>query len=98
VVRSVVKDGAKKEANELTEVLHYYRVQEYLLLDENQDLRECLAIRKKRNKHGKKLDMRKECEYYGVQSGGPPEAPSTLVKDRLKDSREKRRKTSGKQT
>jgi hypothetical protein len=28
VVQSVVKDGAEKEANELTEVLHYYQVQE----------------------------------------------------------------------
>jgi hypothetical protein len=33
-----------------------------------------------------------------VQSDGPPEALSTLVKDRLKESRKKRRKTSGKQT
>ena len=64
VVQSVVKDGAEKEANELTEVLHYYQVQEDLLLDENQDLRESLAIKKKRNKHGKKLDMRRESEYY----------------------------------
>jgi hypothetical protein len=36
-----------------------------LLLDENQDLRESLAIKKKRNKHGKKLDMHRESEYYG---------------------------------
>jgi hypothetical protein len=33
-----------------------------------------------------------------VQSGGPPEASNTLVKDRLKESRKKRRKTLGKQT
>jgi hypothetical protein len=36
-----------------------------LLLDENQDLRESLVIKKKRNKHGKKLDMGRECEYHG---------------------------------
>jgi hypothetical protein len=33
-----------------------------------------------------------------VQSSGPLEASSTLVKDRLKESRKKRRKTSGKLT
>jgi hypothetical protein len=65
VVQSVVKDGAEKEANELTEVLHHYQVQGDLLIDENQDLRESLAIKKKCNKHGKKLDMHRESEYYG---------------------------------
>jgi hypothetical protein len=65
VVQSVVKDGAEKEANELTEVLHHYQVQEDLLLDENQDLRKSLVIKKKRNKHGKKLDMRRESKYHG---------------------------------
>jgi hypothetical protein len=35
VVQSVVKDGAEKEVNELTEILHHYQVQEDLLLDEN---------------------------------------------------------------
>jgi hypothetical protein len=33
-----------------------------------------------------------------VQSGSPLEALSTLVKERLKESRKKRRETLGKQT
>jgi hypothetical protein len=31
VIKSVVKDGAEKEAKQLTEVLHHYQVQEDLL-------------------------------------------------------------------
>jgi hypothetical protein len=32
MVQSVAKDGAEKEVNELTKVLHYYQVQEDLSL------------------------------------------------------------------
>ncbi|KAF1936441.1 hypothetical protein EJ02DRAFT_319252, partial [Clathrospora elynae] len=35
-----------------------------LLLSENQGLRESLAIKKKRNKHGKKMDLQQEGENH----------------------------------
>jgi hypothetical protein len=65
LMQSVVKDGAEKEANQVTQAIHYYQVQNELLLHENKGLRESLATKKKRNKHGNKLDLHKEGEYYG---------------------------------
>jgi hypothetical protein len=65
VVKSIVKEGAEKEANELTQALHHYQVQNDLLLHENQGLRESLDTKKKRKKHGKKLDFHREGSYHG---------------------------------
>jgi hypothetical protein len=66
VVQSVVKDWAKKEANQVTQALHQYQVQNDLLLTENKGLRESLATKKKHNKHGKKLHL---CQQ-GADHGG----------------------------
>ena len=57
MVQLVVKDRAKKEANEITQGIHYYQVQNHLLLNENKGLRESLYIKRKRNKHGKRIDL-----------------------------------------
>jgi hypothetical protein len=65
VVQSVVQDGAEKEANQLTQALHHYQVQNNLLLSENKGLRESLATKKKRNKHGKKLDLQGDGSDHG---------------------------------
>jgi hypothetical protein len=69
-----------------------------LLLDENQDLRESLAIKKKRNKHGKRLDMRRESEYYGGAEWWSPRSFKHAGERQAQRKQEKRRKTSGKQT
>jgi hypothetical protein len=64
-VQSVVKDEAEKEANEITQGIHHYQVQNHLLLNENKGLRESLCTKKKRNKHGKRKDLRKDNENNG---------------------------------
>jgi outer membrane biosynthesis protein TonB len=87
-----VKDGAGKEAKELTQVLHHYQVQEDLLLRENQGLRESLATKKKRNKHGKKLDMHREGSYHGGAEWWSPKKFSEALE------REERRKATEEQT
>jgi hypothetical protein len=46
VVKGAVKKGAEKEANELTQALHHYQVQNDLLLHENQGLRESLDTKR----------------------------------------------------
>ncbi|KAF2822727.1 hypothetical protein CC86DRAFT_254667, partial [Ophiobolus disseminans] len=54
-----------REANQVTQALHSYQVQNQLLLHENKGLRESLSTKKKRKNHGRKLDLQKEGEYYG---------------------------------
>jgi hypothetical protein len=72
VVQSVVQDGAEKEANQLTQALHHYQVQNDLLLSENKGLKESLATKKKRNKHGKKLILHREGSYHrGAEWSSP---------------------------
>jgi hypothetical protein len=65
VIQSVVKDRAKKEANQVTQALHHYQVQNDLLLSENQGLRESLATKKKNSKHDKKLHLSQESKDHG---------------------------------
>jgi hypothetical protein len=65
LVQAVVKEGAEKEANQVTQALHHYQVQNDLLLHENKGLRESLATKKKRNKPSKKLDLHREGLYHG---------------------------------
>jgi hypothetical protein len=72
VVQSVVQDGAEKEANQLTQALHHYQVQNDLLLSENKGLRESLAIKKKRNKHSKKLHLHREGSDHGGAEWSSP--------------------------
>jgi hypothetical protein len=65
VIQSVVQDGAEKEANQLTQALHHHQVQNDLLLSETKGLKESLATKKKRKKHGKKLILHREGSYHG---------------------------------
>jgi hypothetical protein len=55
----------KKEANQVTQALHHYQVQNDLLLSENQGLRESLATKKKNSKHDKKLHLSQESKDHG---------------------------------
>jgi hypothetical protein len=65
VMKAVTKEGAEKEVNQVTQALHHYQVQNDLLLSENQGLRESLGTKKKHNKHGKRLNLRKDSEWFG---------------------------------
>jgi hypothetical protein len=65
VVQSAVKKEAENQANQITQVLYCYQVQNDLLLTENKDLRKSLTTKKKRNKHGRKLDLYQEGENHG---------------------------------
>ncbi|KAF1941357.1 hypothetical protein EJ02DRAFT_299178, partial [Clathrospora elynae] len=64
-VMAVVKEGAEKEAKQLIHSLHHFQVQNSLLEQENQGLRESLGIKKKRQKHGRTMDLVQEGEHNG---------------------------------
>jgi hypothetical protein len=74
VIKSVVKDGAEKEANEIIRGIHHSEVQNHLILDENKGLRESLYTKKKRNKHGKRMDFERNnnntsgAEWWSLRS------------------------------
>jgi hypothetical protein len=54
---AVVKEEAEKEAKQLIHSLHHFQVQNNLLEWENADSRESLGVKKKREKHGRTMDL-----------------------------------------
>ena len=91
VVQLAVKEGAENQANQITQALHHYQVQNDLLLTENEGLRESLATKKKRNKHGRKLDLHQEGEDHGGAEWWSPRKFSEALK------REEKRKATQEQ-
>jgi hypothetical protein len=91
VVQSAVKEGAENQANQITQALHHYQVQNDLLLTENKGLRESLTTKKKRNKHGRKLDLYQEGEDHGGAEWWSPRKFSEALK------REEKRKATQEQ-
>jgi hypothetical protein len=62
---AVVKEGAEKEVKQLIRSLHHFQVQNSLLEQENQGLRESLGIKEKRQKHGRTMELVQESEQNG---------------------------------
>jgi hypothetical protein len=64
LVQSSVKEGAEKEANKLTKLLHHQQVENELLHYENNGLRAALSTKARHKKKGKPLDLQQRKEYY----------------------------------
>jgi hypothetical protein len=79
VIKSVVKDGAEKEANEIIQGIHHAEVQNDLILDENKGLREYLCTKKKRNKHGRRMNFERDNKNVNPAPLDPPGTSVTLV-------------------
>jgi hypothetical protein len=59
------KDGAEKVAKTLTQALHRLQVNNELISQENEGLREALQTKKKNKKKGIPLDLQQRQEYHG---------------------------------
>jgi hypothetical protein len=64
LVRAAVSDRTADESKKLSETLHSLAVQNELLHDENDGLREALDDKKKRKDRGKRLDLQREDSYH----------------------------------
>jgi hypothetical protein len=65
LVRAAVSDRTAEESKKLSETLHSLAVQNELLHNENDGLREALDNKKKRKDHGKRLDLQRKDSYHG---------------------------------
>jgi hypothetical protein len=65
LVRSAFKDQSSRDTQKLRSSLHHLSVQNELLQHENTRLREALAIKKKRTRKSKALDLQQRDEYHG---------------------------------
>jgi regulator of replication initiation timing len=63
LVQAAVSDRTAVESKKLSETLYSLAVQNKLLHDENDGLREALDDKKQRKKHGKRLDLQREDLY-----------------------------------
>jgi hypothetical protein len=64
LVQSVVKEGAKREANKLIHLLYHFQVQNQLQLHEIASLKEAIVTKKKQKKKGKALPLQQDGEYH----------------------------------
>jgi hypothetical protein len=65
LVRAAVSDCTADESKKLSETLHSLAVQNELLYDKNDGLREALNNKKKRKDCGKRLNLQHEDSYHG---------------------------------
>jgi uncharacterized protein YndB with AHSA1/START domain len=65
LVRAAVSDRTADESKKLSETLHSLAVQNELLHDKNNGLREALDDKKKRKDRGKRLNLQREDSYHG---------------------------------
>ena len=65
LIRSAFKDQSSRDTQKLRSSLHHLSVQNELLQHENTGLREALAIKKKRTRKSKALDLQQRDEYHG---------------------------------
>jgi hypothetical protein len=65
LLRSAVADVSSLETKELSEKLHHYQVENDLLNNECQGLRNALKTKKKHKKKGRALDLQQHEEYHG---------------------------------
>jgi hypothetical protein len=65
LIDNSVKDGADKVAKTLTQTLHHLQVNNELISQENEGLREALQTKKKHKQKGVPLDLQQRQEYHG---------------------------------
>jgi hypothetical protein len=65
LLRSAVADVSSLETKELSEKLHHYQVENNLLNNESQGLRNALKTKKKHKNKGRALDLQQHEEYHG---------------------------------
>jgi uncharacterized protein YndB with AHSA1/START domain len=73
LVRAAVSDRTADESKKLSETPHSLAVQNELLHDENNGLREALDDKKKRKEHGKRLNLQREDSYHGGATSWSPQ-------------------------
>ena len=65
LINESVKDGAEKVAKTLTQALHHLQVNNELISQENEGLREAFQTKKKQKQKGVPLDLQQRQEYHG---------------------------------
>jgi hypothetical protein len=93
LVQAAFKEGGEKEFKQILYSLHYLQVQNDLLLQENQGLRESLNTKKKHKKQGKTLDLQQRQEYHsGAVLWSPRKMREARVRMTVKEKEEEEEK------
>jgi hypothetical protein len=65
LITSSMKEGGEKQANTVLQVLHHLQVNNELISQENEGLREAVQSKKKHKEKGVPLDLQQRREYHG---------------------------------
>jgi hypothetical protein len=89
-VRATVKDQSSKDARKLSQSFHHLSVQNQLLHQEIEGLKEALATKKKQKNRGKPLGLQQRQEYHGgAVMWSPRKIREARARKRVREREEK---------